>query len=125
MELETDDESDLTNDLEARKEHDINWTLCHDTRTSCRDIEQNSSQEFYLSLKEREAIRSFYELQTFVKVRRVNILLCKRAEVPMERLDKEMNPPKKLLGVDVYKYVILQRKQKEERRKRGLQEEDE
>ncbi|MBA0666323.1 hypothetical protein Goklo_002745 [Gossypium klotzschianum] len=79
MELETDDESDVTNDLEARKEHDINWTLCHDTRTSCRDIEQNSSQEFYLSLKEREAIRSFYELQTFVKVRRVNILVTERS----------------------------------------------
>ncbi|MBA0601298.1 hypothetical protein Gorai_004479, partial [Gossypium raimondii] len=74
MEWETDDESDVTKDLEAQKEHDINWTLCHDTRTSRRDIELNSSQEFYLALKEREAIRSFYELQTFVKVRRVNVL---------------------------------------------------
>ncbi|MBA0772205.1 hypothetical protein Gotri_007621 [Gossypium trilobum] len=28
--------------------------------------------------------------------------LCKRIGVPMEQLDKEMNPPKKLLGDDMY-----------------------
>ncbi|MFQ6625978.1 hypothetical protein Gotur_005597 [Gossypium turneri] len=46
---------------------------------------------------------------------------CKRAGVPIEQLDKEMNPSKKLLGDDVYKkYIIPQRKQKEQRRKRGF-----
>ncbi|MBA0756570.1 hypothetical protein Gogos_021884 [Gossypium gossypioides] len=95
-------------------------------------------QEFYLVLKEREATRPFYEMRTFVEVRGINVLkkgtffphliieLCKRGVVPMEQLDKEMNPLKKLLGDYVYKhYIILQRKQKDERRKRGLQEEDE
>ncbi|MBA0795861.1 hypothetical protein Gohar_006692 [Gossypium harknessii] len=37
-------------------------------------------------------------------------------------MDKEMNPQKKFVGDDVNKqFVILQRKQKEERRKRGVQ----
>ncbi|KAH1106995.1 hypothetical protein J1N35_010763 [Gossypium stocksii] len=29
--------------------------------------------------------------------------MCKRVGVPMEQMDKEMNPPKKLLGYDIYK----------------------
>ncbi|MBA0696114.1 hypothetical protein Goari_002698, partial [Gossypium aridum] len=125
-------------------------------------------QELNLALKEREATRPYYELQTSVKVKGVNILLtdrsicqfydasiwptadlfdmspvqaiqvyailqkkqisigtwiyrnmiafvknqakgtffsylimelCKKVRVPMERMDKEMNPPKKLLAV--------------------------
>ncbi|MBA0743526.1 hypothetical protein Gogos_006193 [Gossypium gossypioides] len=53
--------------------------------------------------------------------KQVCIELCKRVGVSMEQLDKEMNPPKKLPGDDIYKqYIILQRKQKEERRTRRL-----
>ncbi|MFQ6649811.1 hypothetical protein Gotur_022093, partial [Gossypium turneri] len=48
--------------------------------------------------------------------------LCKKAGVPIERMDKTMNPPRKLLDDDLFKqYVLLQTKQKEERRKRGFQ----
>ncbi|MBA0851467.1 hypothetical protein Goshw_020380, partial [Gossypium schwendimanii] len=65
-------------------------------------------QEFYLELKEREATRPYYELRTYVKVKGFNVLvterkLCKRVRGPKERMDKEMNPPKKFLGDDVYK----------------------
>ncbi|MFQ6662156.1 hypothetical protein Gotur_030060 [Gossypium turneri] len=41
-------------------------------------------------------------------------------------MDKTMNPPRKLHGNDIFKqFVLLQTKQKEERKKRGLQEDDE
>ncbi|MBA0701798.1 hypothetical protein Goari_022574 [Gossypium aridum] len=43
--------------------------------------------------------------------------LCKRVGVPIERMDKTMNPPRKLLDNDLFKqFVLLQTKQKEERR---------
>ncbi|MBA0845085.1 hypothetical protein Goarm_022284, partial [Gossypium armourianum] len=32
--------------------------------------------------------------------KQVCVVLCKRVGVPMEQLDKKMNPPKKLLGDD-------------------------
>ncbi|MBA0874172.1 hypothetical protein Goshw_012910 [Gossypium schwendimanii] len=49
--------------------------------------------------------------------------LCKRAGVPIDRMDKTMNPPRKLLGDDLFKQsVLLQTKQKEERRKGGFLE---
>ncbi|MBA0568354.1 hypothetical protein Golob_005853, partial [Gossypium lobatum] len=113
-------------------------------------------KEFYPALKEKEEIRPFYEMRSFVKVRGVNVLpttdvstinlihaiiaygilqkkqicigtwiyrnkvefpinlekgifiphliteLCKRAGVPIERLDKMMNPLKKPLGYNIY-----------------------
>nr|KJB33113.1 hypothetical protein B456_006G073100 [Gossypium raimondii] len=33
--------------------------------------------------------------------------LCKRARIPIERLDKKMNPPKKLVGDDLYKQFVI------------------
>ncbi|MFQ6622030.1 hypothetical protein Gotur_002604 [Gossypium turneri] len=39
--------------------------------------------------------------------------LCKRAGVPIERMDKTINTPRKLLGDDLFKqFVLLQTKQK-------------
>ncbi|MBA0792963.1 hypothetical protein Gohar_017408, partial [Gossypium harknessii] len=35
-------------------------------------------QEFYLPLKEREATRPFYELESFVKVKGFNVLVTER-----------------------------------------------
>ncbi|MBA0667567.1 hypothetical protein Goklo_000634 [Gossypium klotzschianum] len=29
--------------------------------------------------------------------------LCKRVEIPIEQMDKTMNPPRKLLGNDIFK----------------------
>ncbi|MFQ6626686.1 hypothetical protein Gotur_005727 [Gossypium turneri] len=46
--------------------------------------------------------------------------------VPIEQLDRTMNPPKKLLGDDVFKqFILLQKKQMEKMRNRGFQEYDE
>ncbi|MBA0809388.1 hypothetical protein Gohar_025047 [Gossypium harknessii] len=44
-------------------------------------------QEFYLTLKQREATRPFYEMQSFVKVREVNVpitemVICQIYDVP-------------------------------------------
>ncbi|MBA0868945.1 hypothetical protein Goshw_020879 [Gossypium schwendimanii] len=33
--------------------------------------------------------------------------LCKRVGVPIERMDKTMNPPRKLLGDDLFKQFVL------------------
>ncbi|KAK5803019.1 hypothetical protein PVK06_030657 [Gossypium arboreum] len=53
------------------------------------------------------------------------IKLRKRAGVPIERMDETMNPSRKLLGDDLFKkFFLLHPKQKEERRKRGFQEDD-
>ncbi|KAK5811923.1 hypothetical protein PVK06_027310 [Gossypium arboreum] len=50
---------------------------------------------------------------------------CKRAEVPIDRMDKTMNSPRKLLGDDLFKqFVLPQTKQKVERRKRRFQEDE-
>ncbi|KAH1055812.1 hypothetical protein J1N35_033877 [Gossypium stocksii] len=49
--------------------------------------------------------------------------LRKRARVPIERMDKTMNPSRKLLGDDLFQqFVLLLTKHKEEKRTRGFQE---
>ncbi|MBA0788774.1 hypothetical protein Gotri_025083 [Gossypium trilobum] len=54
-------------------------------------------------------------------------LMTPRAKMlPIEQAYKTMNRPRKLLGDDVFKqFILLQTKRKEERRKRGFQEDDE
>ncbi|XP_040955939.1 uncharacterized protein [Gossypium hirsutum] len=51
--------------------------------------------------------------------------LCKKVGVPMEQMDKTVNPPKKMLQDDVYKQFDILQKTQEERKRRGLQEDDE
>ncbi|MBA0796502.1 hypothetical protein Gohar_007265 [Gossypium harknessii] len=74
-----DEESGKSETFEAQKEHTKTWITCCDTKTLCHDIGQSSEQEFYLSLKEMEARRPFYELQSSVKVRKVNALVTERS----------------------------------------------
>lgn len=51
--------------------------------------------------------------------------MCKKARVPMKQLDRTMDPLSRLLGVDMFaQFTLLQRKQFEERRSRGLNDDD-
>ncbi|MBA0776355.1 hypothetical protein Gotri_011360 [Gossypium trilobum] len=146
-------------------------------------------QDFYLTLKQREAARQFYGMHSFVKVKRVNVpvtdmsifqiydapnyyhyylyktdlkefknidteeilrfltegkkmwtyrmgtvipetfnqelmtpkakMWMKFAGVPIERMYKTMNPPRKLLNGDLFKqFVLIQTKQKEKEKEK-------
>ncbi|MBA0735245.1 hypothetical protein Gogos_019109 [Gossypium gossypioides] len=75
-------------------------------------------QEFYLAVNEREAMRPYYDMRTHVKDQskgsffpHLITALCKEVGVRMDPMEREMNPPKKLLRDRVYKqFTILDRK---------------
>ncbi|KAA3461854.1 DNA damage-inducible protein 1-like [Gossypium australe] len=61
-------------------------------------------QEFYLSLKQREATRPFYELRSFVKVKGINVLEFKDLgsyTIPVEIRDIHLNSALYDLGANI------------------------